>query len=170
MASLQLQIGAEITRKYAHNLLIDVYTLNFYSIRLSTLASVASDLLNDALRLENDLPALAATCSLRSVNKVQINHLGLQDPLWNRKIQWRVSKVSSCKFSWKFYIIRIKVFFSLSENLELIRRVTSLLSPSENMQFRNEQIRTQPLFSPPCASATYHSARMCRRKNDDSAN
>ena len=33
------------------------------------------------------------------------------------------------------------------------------------MQFCNAQIRTQPLFSPPCASATYGSARMCRRKN-----
>ena len=33
------------------------------------------------------------------------------------------------------------------------------------MQFCNEQIRTQPLFSPPCASATYGSARMCRRKS-----
>ena len=33
------------------------------------------------------------------------------------------------------------------------------------MQFCNEQIKTQPLFSPPCASATYGSARMCRRKN-----
>ena len=62
-------------------------------------------------------------------------------------------------------MIWIKVFFSLSENLELIRQVTSLLSPSENMQFCNEQIRTQPLFSPPCASATYDVARMCRRKN-----
>ena len=47
----------------------------------------------------------------------------------------------------------------------MIRWVTSLLSPSKNMQFCNEQIRTQPLFSPPCASATYGSARMCRRKN-----
>ena len=67
--------------------------------------------------------------------------------------------------SWKFYMIWINVFFSLSENLEVIRRVTSLLSLSKNMQFCNEQIRTQPLFSPPCASATYGSARMCRRKN-----
>ena len=50
-------------------------------------------------------------------------------------------------------------------NLEVIRWVTSLLSPSENMQFCNEQITTQPLFSPSCASATYASARMCRRKN-----
>ena len=33
------------------------------------------------------------------------------------------------------------------------------------MQFCNEQIRTQPLFSPPCASATYGSTRICRRKN-----
>ena len=33
------------------------------------------------------------------------------------------------------------------------------------MHFCNEQIRTQPLFSPPCASATYGSARVCRRKN-----
>ena len=33
------------------------------------------------------------------------------------------------------------------------------------MQFCNEQIRTRPLFSPPCVSATYGSARMCRRKN-----
>ena len=63
-------------------------------------------------------------------------------------------------------MIWINVFFSLSENLEVIRRVTSLLSQSKNMQFCNEQIRTQPLFSPPCASATYGSARMCRRKND----
>ena len=47
----------------------------------------------------------------------------------------------------------------------MIRWVTSLLSPSKNMQFCNEQIRTQPLFSPPCTSATYGSARMCRRKN-----
>ena len=62
-------------------------------------------------------------------------------------------------------MIWINVFFSLSENLEVIRLVTSLLSPSKNMQFCNEQIRTQPLFSPPCASATYGSARMCRRKN-----
>ena len=62
-------------------------------------------------------------------------------------------------------MIWINVFFSLSENLEVIRRVTSLLSPSKYMQFCNEQIRTQPLFSPPCASATYGSARMCRRKN-----
>ena len=52
-----------------------------------------------------------------------------------------------------------------SQNLEVIRRVTSLLSPSKSMQFCNEQIRTQPLFSPPCANATYGSARMCRRKN-----
>ena len=99
------------------------------------------------------------------MSKVQINHLGLQDPLWNRKFQWGVSYVSSCEFSWKFYMIWIKVFSSLSENLELIRRVTSLLSASENMQFCNEQIRTQPLFAPPCASATYGSARMCRWKN-----
>ena len=55
--------------------------------------------------------------------------------------------------------------FLSSQNLEVIRRVTSLVSPSKNMQFCNEQIRTQPLFSPPCASATYGSARMCRRKN-----
>ena len=50
-------------------------------IRLSTLRPVANDLLNDALRLDNELSALAATCSLRSVSKVQINHLGLQNPL-----------------------------------------------------------------------------------------
>ena len=30
MASLRLRIGAHITRKYAHNLLINVYTLNFF--------------------------------------------------------------------------------------------------------------------------------------------
>ena len=30
MASLRLQIGAQITQKYAHNLLIDLYILNFY--------------------------------------------------------------------------------------------------------------------------------------------
>ena len=50
-------------------------------IRLSTLRPVANDLFNDALRLDNELSALAATCSLRSVSKVQINHLGLQNPL-----------------------------------------------------------------------------------------
>ena len=66
-------------------------------------------------------------------------------------------------------MIWIKVFFSLSENLELIRRVTSLLSPSKNMQFCNEQISTRPLFAPLCASATYSSARMYRRKNNASA-
>ena len=41
--------------------------------RLSTLRPVANELLNDALRLDNELSALAATCSLRSVSKVQIN-------------------------------------------------------------------------------------------------
>ena len=51
------------------------------SIRLSTLRPVANNLLNDALRLDNELSALAATCSLRSVSKVQINHFGLQNPL-----------------------------------------------------------------------------------------
>ena len=65
----------------------------------------------------------------------------------------------------KFYMIQRSVSFLSSQNLEVIRWVTSLLSPSKNMQFCNEQIRTQPLFSPPCASATYGSARMCRRKN-----
>ena len=44
---------------------------------------------------------------------------------------------------------------SSSQNLDVIQQVTSLLSPSKNMQFCNEQIRT-----PPCASATYGSARM----------
>ena len=52
-----------------------------WQIRLSTLRPGANDLLNDALRLDNELSALAATCSLRSVSKVQINHLGLQNPL-----------------------------------------------------------------------------------------
>ena len=33
MASLQLRIGAQIKRKYVHNLLIDVYTINLYSIQ-----------------------------------------------------------------------------------------------------------------------------------------
>ena len=36
MVSLQLLMGAQITRKYAHNLLVDVYvqyTFNFYSIQ-----------------------------------------------------------------------------------------------------------------------------------------
>ena len=51
------------------------------TIRLSTLASVASDLLNDAPRLDNELSVLTATCALRSVSKVQINHLGPQNPL-----------------------------------------------------------------------------------------
>ena len=56
--------------------------------------------------------------------------------------------------------------FLSSQNFEVIRWVTSLLSPSKNMQFCNEQKRTQPLFSPPCVSATYGSARMCRQKNE----
>ena len=47
----------------------------------------------------------------------------------------------------------------------MIRRVTSLLSPSKNMQFCNEKIRTQPLFSLPCVIIPYGSTRTCRRKN-----
>ena len=62
-------------------------------------------------------------------------------------------------------MISRSVSFLSSQNLEVIRWVTSLLSPSKNMQFCHKQIRTQPLFSPPCASATYGSARMCRQKN-----
>ena len=65
----------------------------------------------------------------------------------------------------KFYMIKISVSSLSSQNLEVIQQVTSLLATSKNLQFCNEQIRTQPLFSPPCASATYGSARMCRRKN-----
>ena len=30
MASLRLRVGVQITRKYAHNFLINLYTLNFY--------------------------------------------------------------------------------------------------------------------------------------------
>ena len=60
-----------------------------------------------------------------------------------------------------------KCVFLIAQNLEVIRRITFLLSPSKNVQFCNEQIRTRPLFSPPCASATYGSARMCRRKNSE---
>ena len=30
--SLQLRIGAQISRKYVRNLFIDIYTINFYSI------------------------------------------------------------------------------------------------------------------------------------------
>ena len=35
MASLRLQIGAQITRKYAHNLLIDLYMSNSHYNRLT---------------------------------------------------------------------------------------------------------------------------------------
>ena len=52
------------------------------TVRLSTLMSVANDLLNDALRLDNELSALATTCSLRSVSKVQING--------STRISWRI--------------------------------------------------------------------------------
>ena len=73
-------------------------------IRLSTLRPVANDLLNDALRLDNELSALAATCSLWSVSKVQINHLGLQNPLWNRKIPWYREVCPSYRHKiWKWY-------------------------------------------------------------------
>ena len=40
-----------------------------------------------------------------------------------------------------------------------------LLSPSQNMLGYKEQARSQPMFSPACASATYGSTRMSRRKN-----
>ena len=41
------------------------------TICLSTLTSVANYLLNDALRLDNDLSALATMCSSWSVSKLQ---------------------------------------------------------------------------------------------------
>ena len=50
-------------------------------ILLSTLTSVASDLLNDALRLDNELSAWAATCSLRSVTEVTTKASGRHIPL-----------------------------------------------------------------------------------------
>ena len=50
--------------------------IDFVEIRQTTLTSVANGLLNDALRLDNDLSALAATCSSRSVSEVQMNHSG----------------------------------------------------------------------------------------------
>ena len=51
------------------------------AILLSTLTSVASDLLNDALRLDNELSAWAATCSLRSVTEVTTKASGRHIPL-----------------------------------------------------------------------------------------
>ena len=52
-----------------------------WKILLSTLTSVASDLLNDALRLDNELSAWAATCSLRSVTEVTTKASGRHIPL-----------------------------------------------------------------------------------------
>ena len=72
---------------------IYIYVYIRLSIRLSTLTSVANDLLYDALRLDNELSALVATCSSRSVSEVQINHSGLQNPFITSKIPWRISLV-----------------------------------------------------------------------------
>ena len=58
-----------------------------------------------------------------------------------------------------------KVFFLLSQNLQVILRDSALLPLSWNMQFCNEQTRTQRLFSPACASATYGSPQVVADSN-----
>ena len=53
---------------------------------LHALRPVANYLLNDALRLDNELSALAATCSLRSVSKVQ------KKTTWAYRILYKIAK------------------------------------------------------------------------------
>ena len=50
-------------------------------IGMPTLTPVASDILNDALRLDNELSTWAATCSSRAVTKVTTKARGLHIPL-----------------------------------------------------------------------------------------
>ena len=61
--------------------------------------------------------------------------------------------------------IQLKILHDLDKCVLLIVTKFGSDTKSKNMQFCNEQIRTQPLFSPPCASATHGSARIWRRKN-----
>ena len=57
------------------------------------------------------------------------------------------------------------MFFLLLQNLQVILRDSALLPLSWNMQFCNEQTRTQRLFSPACASATYGSPQVVADSN-----
>ena len=59
----------------------------------------------------------------------------------------------------------VKIVFLIVTKSRTDKTIQCSVTSELNMQFCNEQTRAQPLFSPPCASATYGSARMSRRKN-----
>ena len=59
----------------------------------------------------------------------------------------------------------VKIVFLIVTKSRTDKTIQCSVTAELNMQFCNEQTRAQPLFSPPCASATYGSARMSRRKN-----
>ena len=59
----------------------------------------------------------------------------------------------------------VKIVFLIVTKSRNDKTIRCSVTAELNMQFCNEQTRAQPLFSPPCASATYGSARMSRRKN-----
>ena len=59
----------------------------------------------------------------------------------------------------------VKLVFLILTKSRTDKTIQCSVTAELNMQFCNEQTRAQPLFSPPCASATYGSARMSRRKN-----
>ena len=57
-------------------------TKKWHHILLSTLTSVANDLLNVTLQLDNELSAWATTCSWRWVRELQTNNMGSKIPLY----------------------------------------------------------------------------------------
>ena len=59
----------------------------------------------------------------------------------------------------------VKIVFLIVTKSRTDKTIQCSVTAELDMQFCNEQTRAQPLFSPPCASATYGSARMSRRKN-----
>ena len=70
--------------------------------------------------------------------------------------------IDSANFS---YDIVKSVFLTVIKSWNDTKSHCSVTAELKYMQFCNEQTRSQPLFSPACPSATYGSARMCRRKN-----
>ena len=124
-------------------------------IGLSTLSLVASDLLNDALRLDNEL----STCQWPRWQQRPVGYTFPYKMANFHGAYLKLGRIDSTDFHiWyneKCFSYCYKISKWYEEPVLCYRQV----------KICNEQTRTQWLFSPACASTTCGSARICRRKN-----
>ena len=132
---------------------------------MSTLTSRANGLLNDARRLVNELSSLAATCSLRSVRaRCKYRRPAISFIKWLVSMVFILSIVKRIQTEFRFDI-KTSVFFIGTKFRGDMKRSCSIVAKSKYASLHLEQTRSQLMFSPACASASYGSTQMNRRKN-----